>query len=137
MDVRNCRKCRKLFNYIGGQPICPSCKEELEKTFQVVKKYIQDNRNATVSQVAEACEVEESQIRQWVREERLMFAEGSVSGIGCETCGTPITSGRFCAKCKAEMINTLSSVGRRPAPAAAPAQQPRRGTETKMRFLNQ
>lgn len=137
MDVKNCRKCRKLFNYIGGQPICPSCKEELEKSFQVVKKYIQDNKNCTVSEVSEACEVEESQIRQWVREERLMFAEGSVCGITCETCGTPITSGRFCAKCKVSMINDLTNAGRRPQ-APTPVQQAgRRTAENKMRFLNQ
>lgn len=136
MEVRNCRKCRKLFNYIGGQPICPACKEELENKFQEVKKYIQDHRNASVSEVAEQCEVEESQIRQWVREERLMFAEGSVSGIGCEVCGTPIVSGRFCDKCKASMINDLNSVGRRPV-APTVDKTPRRSAENKMRFLNQ
>lgn len=134
MDVKNCRKCRKLFNYIGGQPICPQCREELEKKFQEVKKYIQENRNASVVQVAEACEVEESQIRQWVREERLMFAEGSVSGIGCEVCGTPITSGRFCDKCKANMINDLSKAGRRPEQPQI-QQQPQRSSENRMRFL--
>lgn len=136
MDVKNCRKCRRIFNYIGGQPICPACKEELEQIFQEVKKYIQDHRNATVTEVSEACEVEESQIRQWVREERLMFAEGFVSGIGCEGCGAPITSGRFCPKCKASMINDLNSVGRRVQPQA-PQQTPRRTAENKMRFLNQ
>lgn len=136
MDVKNCRRCRRLFNYIGGQPICPSCKEEIEKEFQKVKKYIQDNRNATVSQVAEECEVEESQIRQWVREERLMFAEGAVSGIGCEVCGSPITSGRFCEKCKASMISELSAAGRRPVQPQAQQQTARRTGENKMRFLN-
>lgn len=135
MDVKNCRKCRRLFNYIGGAPICPSCKEELEAKFQEVKKYIQDHRNATVTEVAEECDVEESQIRQWVREERLMFADGSVAGIACETCGVPITSGRFCDKCKASMINGLAAAGRRPQ-MAQPQQTPRRGSETKMRFLN-
>lgn len=133
MDVKNCRRCRRLFNYISGQPICPACREEIEKEFQKVKQYIQEHRNSSVSQVAEECEVEESQIRQWVREERLMFADG-VSGITCETCGTLISSGRFCDKCKAQMVNALSAVGRRPE-AAAPVQAPKRTTETKMRFL--
>jgi len=134
MDVKNCRRCRRLFNYIGGQQICPACKEEIEAEFQKVKAYIQDNRNANVQDVAEACEVEESQIRQWVREERLMFADG-VGGIACETCGALINSGRFCEKCKAAMINSLSAAGRRPE-APKPVQDSRRTTETKMRFLN-
>lgn len=136
MDVKNCKRCRRLFNYISGQPICPACREELEAEFQKVKKYIQDHRNATVAQVAEECEVEESQIRQWVREERLMFAEGSVSGIACEVCGTPITSGRFCDKCKAGMINDLSRAGRQPKVAEQP-KITRTTRENKMRFLNQ
>ena len=135
MDVKNCRKCRRLFNYIGGQPICPACREEMENQFQTVKNYIREHRNASVVQVAEECEVEESQIRQWVREERLEFADGSVSGIGCEVCGAPILSGRFCDKCKANMINDLSAAGRRPEqPKVEPAG--RRTAENKMRFLN-
>ena len=136
MDVKNCRKCRKLFNYIGGPQICPQCKEDLEKKFQEVKAFIQDNRNATVIEVAEACEVEEGQIRQWVREERLMFSDASASGILCESCGTPIASGRFCDKCKVNMINDLSSVGRKPVVQEKPAPSSVRSGENKMRFLN-
>ena len=71
MEVQTCSRCRKFFNYIGGERICPACKEEVEKEFQKVKEYIRDNRSATVIQVAKECEVSEKQIRQWVREERL------------------------------------------------------------------
>lgn len=134
MEVKNCRKCRRLFNYIGGQPICPTCKEELEKKFQEVKTYIQDHRNSSVVEVAEECDVEESQIRQWVREERLMFADGAVAGIGCEVCGTPITSGRFCDKCKAGMINDLSKAGKRPE--MPKIERTRQADGNRMRFLN-
>ena len=31
MNVRNCRKCGKLFNHIMGAPICPACREKLER----------------------------------------------------------------------------------------------------------
>lgn len=134
MNVRNCKKCGRLFNYVVGLPVCPSCKDALEGKFQEVKKYIQDNRGATVQQVSEACEVEESQIRQWVREERLVFAEGSVSGIGCEICGVSIVSGRYCDKCKAGLISGLSAAGRKPAPQQAPAPSSRNDAN-RMRFL--
>ena len=136
MDVKNCKKCRRLFNYISGPAICPQCREELEKKFQEVKKYLFDNRNATIKSVVENCEVEESQIRQWIREERLEFSSGVDIGAFCETCGAPITTGRFCEKCKASMINTLSEAGRRPeAPEPKPAKT--QTHENKMRFLNQ
>ena len=137
MEVRNCKKCRRLFNYIGGPSICPQCREEMEKKFQEVKKYLFDNRSATIPDVVENCEVEESQIRQWVREERLEFSSGIDIGMNCENCGAPITSGRFCDKCKASMINDLSAAGRKPEAQAAPAQKKSESHGNKMRFLNQ
>ena len=136
MDVKNCRRCRRLFNYIGGQPICPQCREELEKKFQEVKKYLFDNRNSTIRDVVENCDVEESQVRQWVREERLEFSSGIDAGVVCENCGAPISSGRFCDKCKASMINDLTAAGRRPE-VEAPKPEKRQTHENKMRFLNQ
>ena len=57
MDVKNCRRCKRLFNYLAGPQICPACREEIEAEFQKVKKYLFDNRNATIAQVAEECEV--------------------------------------------------------------------------------
>ncbi|MCR5687562.1 MAG: flagellar protein [Lachnospiraceae bacterium] len=136
MDVKNCKRCRRLFNYIGGQPICPQCREELEKKFQEVKKYLFDNRGATIKNVVENCDIEESQVRQWIREERLEFSSGIDIGVQCEKCGAPITSGRFCEKCKASMINELSEAGRRPEPSA-PVQKKVETGGNKMRFLNQ
>jgi flagellar operon protein (TIGR03826 family) len=135
MDVKNCRRCKRLFNYIGGQQICPTCREEIEKDFQKVKKYLFENRNATIADVAENCEVDEHQIRQWVREERLEFSSGIDAGVVCENCGAPISSGRFCEKCKNTMISDLKSVGRKPE---APKEPIIRKTthENKMRFLN-
>ena len=136
MDVKNCKRCRRLFNYINGPALCTQCREELEKKFQEVKKYLFDNRGATIADVVENCEVEESQIRQWVREERLEFSAGVDIGMSCETCGAPITSGRFCEKCKASMINNLTAAGRRPE-AEAPKEAKPQSRENRMRFLNQ
>ena len=60
MNVRNCRKCGKIFNYVSGLPICPACRDEAEKKFQVVKKFIRENPRADIREVAAACEVETS-----------------------------------------------------------------------------
>ena len=133
MDVRNCRGCGKLFNYVSGPFMCPACREKLEEKFQEVKKYIQENRGVTVADVAEACEVDANQIRQWIREERLEFASGA-SEIACEKCGAPITSGRFCDKCKSPMVNSLNNVYKSDTPAR-PDRDDRAGGP-KMRFLN-
>ncbi len=136
MDVKNCRICKRLFNYIGGQQICPQCREELEKKFQEVKKYLFDNRGANIKAVCENCDVEESMVRQWIREERLEFSSGIDIGVTCETCGAPITTGRFCEKCKASMINSLSEAGKRPEAPVQKQVKPQTH-ENRMRFLNQ
>ena len=46
MDVRNCRQCGKLYNYIGGsyRNLCPSCIKQLEDKFVEIKEYIRDNK---------------------------------------------------------------------------------------------
>lgn len=136
MDVRNCRKCGKLFNFMNGQHICPSCKEALENSFIVVRDYIRDNRKATMQQISEACDVETSQIQQWIREERLEFTADSPIKIQCETCGTIIRCGRYCDKCKQSMANGLSgAISNKPSQPASPQPKPSSGDHQGMRFI--
>lgn len=134
MEVMNCKSCGRLFNYLGGgQKICPACRDELEKKFQKAKEYIKENRASGIKEVADACEVSTNQIKQWVREERLCFQEGSGVGIECENCGAEILTGRFCAKCKANMVNNLGNAFGKPK-----KEEPKKKTRDKdrMRFLD-
>ncbi len=135
MNVRNCRKCGKLFNHLSGMPICPACRDALEKSFQQVKKYIRENRMADIMEVAEACEVEVSQIKQWIREDRLEFTEDSAVKLPCENCGEMIRSGKYCEKCKREMTNNLSSAITKPKKAVEPPKKTQ-PSGNKMRFLD-
>ncbi len=109
MDTRTCRSCGRLFNYITGQPICPACKDELEKKFQIVKQYIWENKRATLEQISEENEVSVKQLKQWVKEERLSFSEDSPIGLSCENCGADIKTGRFCQACKNKLGDKISS----------------------------
>ena len=114
MEVKNCRKCGKMFNYIGGQQICPACKEAAEKKFQEVKEYVREHKAASMTQICEDCDVENKQVQQWVREERLVFSDESPIKLSCELCGTQIKTGRYCDKCKKETANNISAAGKRP-----------------------
>lgn len=107
MNVRNCKKCGRLFNYAMGPIICPQCKEETEAKFKEVKTYIQEHPHCGIHEVADACEIDVQQIQQWLREERLEFTSDSVIELQCEVCGCDIRSGRFCEKCKVNMVNGL------------------------------
>ena len=118
MNVRNCRKCGNLFNYVSGPPICMACREKLEEKFQEVKKYIQDNGHAGIQQV-----------------ERLELSAESGVTLSCENCGAAILSGRFCGKCKNSMANELGASIKKPEPIKV---QKKKDTKEnpKMRFLN-
>jgi flagellar operon protein (TIGR03826 family) len=134
MNVRNCRYCRRLFNHVVGPPICPTCRDEKEKKFQEVKKYIQDHRGATIHEVSEECDVEVNQINQWIREERLQFSEDSPIRVKCEKCGEMIRAGVYCDKCKAELANTLGSAYKKELPVTEEPKK-KQSEKDKMRFL--
>lgn len=134
MDVRTCRKCKKIFNYLSGPIVCPACREKLEEKFQEVKKYIEDHRGATIPEVAEECDVEPSQIQQWLREDRLELTEGSAIILSCESCGVPIRSGRFCDKCKGAMTNSFNNILNSSKPKE-PVKKRYDKDNPKMRFL--
>lgn len=109
MEVKNCKGCGRLFNYIGGPRMCPVCVDESEKKFFEVKEYIRENTNTEIGEVAEATEVSLVQIKQWVREERLAFSAESGSIIECEKCGVLIVTGKYCQNCKNDMQKNLTS----------------------------
>lgn len=109
MDLRNCRMCGRMFQYVG-QPVCPGCMKAMEDKLQEVKEYLRENKNATVGQVSEELDISVKQIRKWVQEERLMFAPGVDTGLVCSKCGMPVESGSMCKKCKDSLKKTLQGV---------------------------
>ena len=137
MDVRNCRMCGKLYNFIGGpyRNLCPNCIEKMEKKFDEVKEYIEEHKAATINEVSEECDVSSRQIEQWIREERLMISDDSPIGIRCERCWATIRSGRFCERCKNKIANNLGSMYGE-SNAAVESMEKRASAEAKMRFLD-
>lgn len=137
MDVRNCRDCGKLFNYLSGPPLCPTCMKKLDEKFAIVKEYIYDHPEASIQQVAEDNEVSVMQLKKWVREERLSFTENSIAGLECENCGTMIRTGRFCNMCKDKMVNSLGSAYKEPEVEESKKVNAKDSANARMRFLDQ
>lgn len=132
MDVRNCKGCGKLFNYIGGTPLCPNCIKALDEKFVQVKQYIYDNKGANIQQVADDNEVSIQQLRQWVREEKLEFSDASLVGLACDNCGAMIRSGRFCKNCKDKLANKLGNAFQK----APEPEVKKTNSSARMRFLD-
>lgn len=133
MEVRNCRRCRRLFNYLGGVSICPVCKDELEKKFYVVRDYIRENPHSTIQEVAQETETDVKQIGDWVKEGRLVLTSDSPIIVKCEKCGAPVTKGRFCDNCSQNLTENLEALitGQEKPKAHLKEEDPNRA---KMRF---
>lgn len=110
MNVKNCRNCGRIFNYVAGAILCQGCREEMEIKFHTVKEYIREHPGVSIPEVSEACDVETSQIRQWLREERLEVTEDSAIFLNCDGCGAPIRCGKYCDKCKMNLATGMKTI---------------------------
>lgn len=104
-NVRNCKRCGRVFTYTG-KSICMNCLEEEQQDFEKVRDYLFKHHNSSTIEVSEATEVEVKVITRFLREGRLE-SEGlklaEEDGLTCEKCDRPIGSGRFCETCLKEM----------------------------------
>ena len=137
MEVRNCRGCGRLYNYIGGEykHLCQDCIDKIEKKFEEVKEYIEENKTASMAKISEDCDVSSKQIEQWVREERLVFSEDSMIGISCEICGATIKSGRFCENCKQSITDKFDAAFNNNLKGTNTI-TPKKSSAARMRFLD-
>jgi flagellar operon protein (TIGR03826 family) len=133
MEVRNCKGCGKLYNYMSGPPLCATCSQALDVKFELVKEYVYDHPRVGIQEVSEEMDVTVSQIKQWIREERLAFAEDSMIGLECEGCGVTIRTGRYCKACKDKLARGFTDL----YPTEKPVQKQKDSRESpKMRFLD-
>lgn len=109
-DVRNCKKCGRIFNYIGGTQICYTCRQTEEEDFQRIKKYLYENPGATITQVSTDLEVSIEKIKRFLREGRLEITgdDGNMI-LECENCGKSIKSGRYCYECERTLTSVLKT----------------------------
>lgn len=109
-DVRNCRKCGKIFSYLGGPPICPACKQVDEEDFKRIKEYLYKNPGAGLNQVSVELEIGVEKIKRFLKEGRLeIVSEEGNMFLECENCGKSIKSGRFCDDCEKDLAANLKS----------------------------
>jgi flagellar operon protein (TIGR03826 family) len=103
MALANCKACGRLFNRLNND-ICPVCVKEEEEKFYLVRDYLKENRRAQIIEVSEATGVEVSLIIKFMREGRLSAVDNPNLNYPCDSCGAPISEGRFCKPCK-ERLN--------------------------------
>ncbi|MCR5627387.1 MAG: flagellar protein [Lachnospiraceae bacterium] len=135
MNVKNCKRCNKIFEAaFGFETICPACKEAEEEEYKRVKDFVWDHPGVTINEVAEICDVDPKMIKEWLREERLSLINSSGGELKCELCGTFISAGRYCPKCKDKMIHQMREVTEKPKLTGVVNDQ-KHSEDEKMRFL--
>ncbi|SNX53132.1 TIGR03826 family flagellar region protein [Thermoanaerobacterium sp. RBIITD] len=107
MNLRNCKRCGKLYTY-NGIDICPECYKKDEEDFKKIRDYIDANPSATMIEVSRATEVTIKKIMDFLKEGRLILGSQNINIIlKCERCGRQILSGRYCEDCSREIEKTL------------------------------
>ena len=128
-ELKTCRICRKLFQYVVGDIVCPNCRKESEEQFKIVKDYIWSHKGCTIPEVCEACDVDAKQVKNWLKQGRLELDTPSID-LTCEKCNKPIISGRLCPSCTAEVRNAFSQFKKTVVAVTSPSQT----TKSKDRF---
>lgn len=135
-DVRNCRRCGKIYNYIGGPPICPTCKDLDEVDFKNVKEYLYKNPGATLSEVSTVLDISIEKIKTYLKDGRLeIIGNESNMVLECETCGKSIRTGRFCDGCSAGLSKDFKSTASQMSSSMSAAEAANRKA-IGMRYLN-
>jgi flagellar operon protein (TIGR03826 family) len=136
-EVRNCRKCGKIFTYLAGAPICSTCKQLDEDDFKKVKDYLYENPGASITELSNQLEVSVEKIKRFLRDGRLEISgsEGNVF-LECEGCGKAINSGRFCSECERSLTKDLTSAAGQLNAITKPQANNQANRDGGMRYLN-
>lgn len=109
MNLRNCKECGKVFVYIK-KDICPACLDKEDDMFDKVRDFLKDNPGAHITEVSEKTEVPEEKVIKFLREGRIVSGNAELTGLFCETCGAPISSGYTCAACREKLRKGIQSI---------------------------
>ena len=117
MNIKNCTRCKNIYQYDGFK-ICHACRKADEEDFQRVKEYLEEYPGANISSVVENTKVDTKKVIEFLKEGRLEIEGGGDIILQCEKCGVGIRTGRFCDKCagglEKELGQAMSSL--RPDP---------------------
>lgn len=109
-NINVCVRCGMLFESFYGRTACPSCSLVEDQQFVLVRRFIRENKEATIQTIVEACGVKPILLIEWIKDERIELTEESGSTIACEQCGRQIRKGKFCEACKKNLIDELNTI---------------------------
>lgn len=112
MELKNCKRCGKLFAY-SRNDVCPDCVRREEETFQLVRDFLKEFPGSKITEVNQNTGVSIKKLMQYLREGRIEILDDGQNYLKCLKCGEPIKVGKYCEKCfrnYRETINNLYTV---------------------------
>lgn len=109
-NLKNCKKCGKVFVPTGPEKYCRECRQEQEELEREVANYIRDNPGVTIKEAAEATGISDVLVKR-------MALQGTFAMRGkkythtCMSCGRTITQGTYCADCLAKLRQESKRAG--------------------------
>ena len=109
-ELRNCRRCNRIFSYFVGQQICPQCQKEENTLFEEVSVYVRDHPGVPLAMVAKEMDTSYEKLLKFVKEGRLQIKDQDGKTIYfCEHCGEEVLNGKLCKSCESALSNDLEN----------------------------
>jgi len=107
-ELGNCARCGTVFAKTI-RDVCSSCYREEEQAFQTVYRFLskRKNREATLSEIVAATDVEEELVIKFMKQKRLRASQFPKLAYPCEKCGEDIVEGRLCRDCSTDIKTKL------------------------------
>lgn len=109
MALSNCDLCKRMFDARGGQRRCQPCLEAQERDWRLVREYVKSHPGVSMLEVAEATEVPERRIREFILQGLLEPAQVTGAHYPCRKCQDPIATGDYCPACLMRLSHEISS----------------------------
>lgn len=110
MRLKICEVCKKMFQVIGENNVCPRCMMEHEDDFKRVREYLRKHPGTAMPILSEETKVSIPVLEQYLRLERIEIAPNSQIMLACNKCGEEITTGIYCDSCGRGMIGEFKKI---------------------------
>jgi hypothetical protein len=70
-DIKNCRKCNRIFTADQGAFLCKHCQREEEETFKRLREYLYDNPGTSIYDLSVQFKMSVRRIEAYIRDGRL------------------------------------------------------------------
>ena len=103
-ELRNCRRCGRLFSYVGVS-ICSDCREKEEQQYAILKQYLMEHPRATVPDASKDTGVPAGLITDFLRRGLLAQVNRVLEDeLVCRICKKPVPSGLVvCSECQEKL----------------------------------